>query len=255
MPPNTESEMSSGAVAVLPSAEETDSELRSAEAAASEEVPAVPQKQHRISRTHPSETVIVFDWDDTLLSSTWLAQHGLRLDDDVAVPREFKEPLDQLGAAVKRTLEKAKQYGEVVIITNAQAGWVERSAERFIPEVLEQVKKMRVLSARSEFEASYPNQPLAWKIEAFQRELFATNMGSKREGRRNVISLGDSRHERVAIHRIKSSLPNALTKSIKFVEHPSVEQLTRQVDLVNHCMDEIVHHKSDLDLMLTIQLL
>eukprot|EP01138_Halocafeteria_seosinensis_P001500 gb/GECG01001538.1/.p1 GENE.gb/GECG01001538.1/~~gb/GECG01001538.1/.p1 ORF type:complete len:253 (+),score=37.74 gb/GECG01001538.1/:1-759(+) len=252
MPPNTESEMSSGAVAVLPSAEETSTDLRTTETAASSDVP----QKHRSNRaTQRSETIIVFDWDDTLLSSSWLAQHGLRLDDDLTVPEEFAVQLNQLGEAVIKTLEKASKYGEVVIITNAQAGWVERSAERFMPSVLPYIRNLRVLSARSEFESLYPNQPLAWKVEAFHRELFVSSSNGKSEGRRNVISLGDSRHERVAIHRVKSALPSALTKSIKFVEHPSIEQLTRQVDLVNHCMEEIVHHKGDLDLMLTIQLL
>ena len=48
---------------------------------------------------------------------------------------------------------------------------------------------------------------------------------------------------------------NARTKSIKFVERPTVEQLKRQVDLVSSCFDEIFRHNGSLDLMLTIQLL
>lgn len=45
------------------------------------------------------------------------------------------------------------------------------------------------------------------------------------------------------------------TKSIKFVERPTLEQLKRQVDLVTSCFEEIARHNGSLDLMLTIQLL
>jgi hypothetical protein len=70
-----------------------------------------------------------------------------------------------------------------------------------------------------------------------------------------VISLGDSVHERAALHKVTSGMPRTLTKSVKFVERPTVEQLKRQVDLVHSCFEDIVNHKGSLDLMLTIQLL
>ena len=72
---------------------------------------------------------------------------------------------------------------------------------------------------------------------------------------RNILSFGDSIHERLAIHKVTSTMRNARTKSIKFVERPTVEQLKRQVDLVSSCFDEIFRHNGSLDLMLTIQLL
>ena len=72
---------------------------------------------------------------------------------------------------------------------------------------------------------------------------------------KNIISFGDSVHERHAVHKVTASLRNVHTKSVKFVERPSVEQLKRQVDLVHSCIHDITAHKGDLDLMLTIQLL
>ncbi len=48
--------------------------------------------------------------------------------------------------------------------------------------------------------------------------------------------------------------PNTLTKSIKFVERPSMEQLWRQLELVTNCFKDICNHDGDLDLMLTISL-
>lgn len=73
---------------------------------------------------------------------------------------------------------------------------------------------------------------------------------------RNILSFGDSVHERAAIQKVTSAMgPGVLTKSIKFVERPTVEQLKRQVDLVGSCFESIVQHADSLDLMLTIHLL
>ena len=74
--------------------------------------------------------------------------------------------------------------------------------------------------------------------------------------RRNILSFGDSIHERAAIHKVTATMgPEVRTKSIKFVERPTVEQLKRQVDLVLSCFEDICRHNGNLDLMLTIQLL
>ena len=81
-------------------------------------------------------------------------------------------------------------------------------------------------------------------------------MGKRVDHKRNIISFGDSVHERQAIHRVTEHMGNyARVKSIKFVERPTVEQLKRQVDLVTNCFEEITRHNGCLDLMLTIQLL
>ena len=75
-------------------------------------------------------------------------------------------------------------------------------------------------------------------------------------GPRNILSFGDSIHERCAIHKVTAALGQGCvrTKSIKFVERPTVEQLKRQVDLVTSCFDSLVSHGESLDLMLTIHL-
>ena len=70
-----------------------------------------------------------------------------------------------------------------------------------------------------------------------------------------IVSFGDSVHERDAVWTVTGELSGALTKSIKFVERPTLEQLCREVNLVRECMDYIVSFENDLDLMITISLL
>ena len=49
-----------------------------------------------------------------------------------------------------------------------------------------------------------------------------------------------------------SGLPNTRTKSVKFAERPSMEQLRRQIELVTNCFQYIHNHEGDLDLQLTV---
>jgi hypothetical protein len=197
---------------------------------------------------------IIFDWDDTLLSSTWLAQHGIRLDEPLVIPEEVRAHLEALQGSVVKLLDRAVTLGTVCIITNAETGWVELSARRFMPAVLPLLSKVRVLSARSTFEPEC-SCPSEWKVRAFSQELHVHYSKEDPTVTRNVLSFGDSIHERHAVHKVTAGVPNMRTKSIKFVERPTAEQLRRQVDLVHGCISDVVGHRGDLDLMLTIQLL
>lgn len=201
-----------------------------------------------------NDTIIIFDWDDTLLSSSWLAQHGLRIDGpDPSM--EFSSQLDVLQESVISLIQRASKAGTVIVITNAEAGWVELSCKKFMPRVAPHLAGIKVLSARTTFESVYP-EPSDWKVQAFFQEICAAYAGRRPDQKANILSFGDSIHERAAIHKVTANMgPLTRTKSIKFVERPTVEQLKRQVDLVASCFDEICGYNGSLDLMLTIQLL
>lgn len=208
-------------------------------------------EEEGISEEMPMQSVIVFDWDDTLLASSFLFSKGLRLDTEVTCP-EVIEALKELEVSVCNVLELAMNCGRVVVITNAETGWVQLSARKFLPGVLPLLEKVYVLSARSTYEFMFPNAPLKWKFCAFQEslsELF------KYKGMKNVISFGDSHVEREAVRAVTRGLENVKTKSVKFAERPSMEQLRRQIELVANSFQYIHSHDGDLDLMLTISLL
>jgi hypothetical protein len=203
-----------------------------------------------------SRTVLIFDWDDTLLSSSWLAHMGYRLDYPETIAPDVAHSLSQLQESVVKLLTRAVEVtSDVIIITNAETGWVELSAKRFIPAVVPLLSKVKVFSARSTFEASYPDSPADWKVAAFRQEITRLCANTEAGVTKNVISMGDSIHERLALMKVMQDVTDGLTKSIKFVERPTVEQLKRQVDLVITHLNEIVSHQVPLDLMLTIQLL
>lgn len=109
-------------------------------------------------------TVIILDWDDTLLPSSWVTQCGHRLDEPLMLDEGTKQELKRLENSVSMLLTRLVAQGNIVIITNAETGWVELSCSKFMPQVLGQVNKLRVVSARSSYERYYPNSPLRWKV-------------------------------------------------------------------------------------------
>lgn len=180
----------------------------------------------------------------------------MRLDGALPCP-EIRAQLAKHAESVVRLLRRAQSFGSVIIITNAEDGWVELSAKRFMPSVLDALKDVRVLSARSTYEKHDP-RPTHWKVRAFRTEIDTRFSGCSSDAeslQKNVLSFGDSIHEREALRACTRTMVRTMTKSVKFVDRPSLEQLKRQVDLVFSCFDDIVRHKGDLDLMLTIQLL
>lgn len=224
----------------------------------------VHAKSH--SGVQSQDTAIIFDWDDTLLASTWLASHGLRLDTPAEIPAEAQQELRVLEGSVIRLLNQALALGTVHLVTNAEAGWIELSAAKFIPNVVALLPRVHIISARSTFEKMWPDQPKQWKVEAFRHQIGRlvgadNNLNNDAveskavEPALNVLSFGDSVHERDALRLVTDEIPNALCKSIKFVERPTMEQLQRQLDLISQCMDNICLHGGDLDLMLTTHML
>jgi hypothetical protein len=204
--------------------------------------------------TSPEQHIIIFDWDDTLLASSFLASQGYRLDVDIEKKENYefvKNELKLLETCVSTLLDEALQRGKVHIITNAETGWVELSAQKFMPSIVPYLSKVTLISARSTYEHLYPGAPVKWKYSAMYDSLSHL---MNDECRKNVLSFGDSHVEREAVRTVTKSLTNTRTKSIKFAECPNTEQLRKQLELVANCFHYIFTHEGDLDLMLKMSM-
>ncbi|CAK9081088.1 unnamed protein product [Durusdinium trenchii] len=184
------------------------------------------------------ETLFIFDWDDTVLPSSWVQGQGLRLDDSSEVLPWHRQQLSKVAAAAAETLRLAKQLGTVVLITNAERGWIELSCQKFLPTLFPALESVKVLSARTTYESSCVASPLDWKVNAFAAEV--ARIYGNGDRRKNVLSLGDSVHEREALLRSTSRMPNCRSKSLKFVERPDISQICKQHALVCNCFEKIV---------------
>lgn len=79
---------------------------------------------------------MIFDWDDTLLCTSYLTPYpSMLMDPRQIIPRDIVEPMEQLDRAASTILKQAKQLSPdmTFIITNAAEGWVQMSSARFMP--------------------------------------------------------------------------------------------------------------------------
>lgn len=213
--------------------------------------PPLPCVPARLPTFSVDETLLILDWDDTCLPSSWINAHGLRLDS--AVPDECVAALDQLAPRVTAFLQFCKARARVLFITNAESGWVERSCLKFLPACVAALEGIRIFSARSSFEQEGVFAPLDWKRKAFQ-SIITDEMATSVV--RSVLSLGDSPHERDALFTARDALaahPDGAaflwrSKSVKFMERPDCAQLMREHLLVLQFFDQVLDHDGDLDL-------
>lgn len=198
------------------------------------------------------ETAIIFDFDDTLFPSSFVDRrkliHARQLED---LPAELQKGFADLERIVGRLLSSALHFGTVLIITNAQTGWVELCVGKFMPGLTELLGAVRVVSARSSFERFFPGDPLCWKAAAFAHELHQLQKASG-GALRNVMSFGDSIEERTAV-KIASGQLHSRAKSVKFLDQPSPRQLQHQIEVVTNCLEWIWRHNGDLDVVLTLE--
>lgn len=196
-------------------------------------------------RTIPAETVIIFDWDDTLLCTSAINANEWS-----------QKQLSQLERAVEVALKSAMLLGEVLIVTNGIESWVENSAARFLPGLLPLLDRLQVTSARAMYETSHPGDPYMWKKQAF-KELLCHRRGRFDQVQHaeavhcddgiglNLVVIGDGQAEMEAAQNIgKVFRPNSLIKTVKFKEYPSVAELLGQLRRVVRDLGQIVQERT-----------
>lgn len=201
-------------------------------------------------------TLFLIDYDDTVLASTWLESHGLTLESEI-IPEAVSRELSILERSATELLSRALSLGKVVVVTNAEAGWVELSAAKFLPGLIPLLDRIRVISARTAFEKKYPRQIQLWKNAAYDQvfeETFKNASDNDYEGPFNVLSFGDSLYERNALLQLSEKKHFAmLGKSIKLIERPSVEQLQRQLQILVSNIYALTVVRESVDIMLTVE--
>ena len=177
-------------------------------------------------------SIIIFDWDDTLLCSTYLMKHSFFENENnsqTKISDLHKEKIAKLEFQVLRVLTLAISHGDVYIITNASQGWVEYSANKFFPSVSNLLSKITVISARALYGEQFPEDSRMWKIATFAKvaELYNKNVVT------NLFCIGDSFIEIEAAQKMASLFKEIFLKTVKFRELPKPEQIIKQLSLVS----------------------
>lgn len=183
-------------------------------------------------KTHNS--LIIFDWDDTLLCTSFLTPGGV-FNENIQLSEIDRGKIRTLEFSVLRLLKIAVEKGDVYIITNAGPGWVEFSAEKFYPSIKSILEKITIISARGEYESKYPGDSKKWKIQTFLNLQKSLNVQLVT----NIICLGDSFIEIEAGRILASKFSQAFIKTVKFRENPKPEELNKQLIVVANQFNDI----------------
>lgn len=182
-------------------------------------------------KTH--NTAFIFDWDDTLLPTSFLTQEDII--NDEYLPEEYLEIFSILEKAIIKILKLAINKGDVYIITNSSIGWVEFSAKKYFPNLNEIIKKINIISARNKYEEAFPGEMKIWKEKTFLslKNKFDLKLPS------NIICFGDSIVELEAGKALASKVNNSFIKTIKFKTNPEPEDIIQQLNAINNKFDYI----------------
>lgn len=190
-----------------------------------------------VQRKPKHQTIVVFDWDDTLLYTTFVNYFRGQV-----LPEKSEEYLKRIESSACQLLETAMSLGHTYIITNAQDGWVEESAAQYMPSLVPLLNRVRIISARSTQEAKCNGDVAQWKVKAF------LEMGQEFDSDilTNLISIGDSEYELKAANTLGKQFANGFTKTIKLKECPSLMEQAKELDVLLPKLSTIVEKACDL---------
>lgn len=202
------------------------------------------QKKQQARKACKGQTVSIFDWDDTLLCTSWLRQMDLNEGVDGV--------LLKIAAHTKFLLEAALRLGHVYIVTNATTGWVESTAANFVPELMPVLTKIRIISARDKYGPLFPDDMKQWKVQAFRaiRRQLSSQVGAPPIT--NVVSLGDNEFEMLAARIMVEECedPSPVLKTVRFQQHPTPKEHLKQVQKVAQSIERIVKSSNELTVVL-----
>ena len=190
-----------------------------------------------------NRVVFFFDYDNTLFPTSVVVSNELAERDRPDLEKRFID-----------TINLAKKFGLVYIITNSEDGWVKLSAKNHLPGILSVLNETPIISARSNYE-ELSDDPIMWKYHAMDsvlKNILCCPMFGPKGWENHVVSIGDSTHERDALFKIGKKYTDITTKSVKFVQDPTVVQLIKQLDIFSNSIRFISNHNGRLDLMMNI---
>jgi hypothetical protein len=198
------------------------------------------------------QTIILFDWDDTLCPSSWIQLNRREFSVGRTGASKSQRLIQELQRQVAALLKAAMTMGKVIIVTNATEPWVTFSCKSFLPQLVGLVSSLPVIYARSVFEnqavesklkkasstgslglpalnrsaamtgnmgltaqlSKHQLAPQKWKEAAFLKEINGFYSRYDKQSWKNILSIGDSVFERDAARQVVTLRPSADKKCL-----------------------------------------
>ena len=241
-----------------------------------------------------------FDWDDTCFPSSFLLKKNKNKNNtnknenqmqiEIEIQTQNKIWIDKLQKSLILIWELLLQKGSVYIVTNSEAGWVEKCAKKYMPKLLPFfVKSIKIISARSTYQhdpiwgqllanpatflpsfstssssckSIYLDSRFVWKFFAFQNDLKIQNqirpIFNQNKYQVHILGFGDSIYDYYALHEaVKSFDPektnsnNVFTKTIQFALIPDCSELYGEIKFVSQLLNFFLIQDRNLKLKLS----
>ena len=127
------------------------------------------------------QTIVILDWDDTLLPSSYLIHLGYISKEghiyyDSTTNTEISNQFKKLEKLIIKFIQSISHISSFYIVTNAQQGWVQLSMKAFFPNLSLLIPDCQIISAREIYKTSNTsidpiinlNYLLMWKLSAFK---------------------------------------------------------------------------------------
>lgn len=250
----------------------------SSEQSADSEIDMSPQRTEQVSTGNDEvpaplarvndTAVIIFDWDDTLLPTTFC--EGLPPIPNSAAVRSSHLPffvaLRRHAQNVEKILRAARAVACVSIVTLSKRPWVMQSAERWLMglDFAGLVRELDITIYYANEHTGRPDVPpaclaqdyTAWKRNAMAKCLtdwYATGVLGK--ARLNVTSIGDGLFEQQALKDLLNAwgqtgllAQTPLCKTLKLMDHPTLSQLSDQLQRLAPGLECMAHQEKPFDL-------
>ena len=211
----------------------------------------------------PTQTAIIFDWDDTLFPTSWLkAQSSLRWFEPLPVASPYRQIFQGIAANIRELLETASELGSVSILTLASSPWVTIAVRNFLPELEAVIVNLGIPVAYAREELLPGDEALGsddmsrlLKRRAMHRVIKKFYSQYAQQSWKNVLSIGDSIFERQALQDVVSFKKQAATKkcrakTLKLADAPDVDQLNAQMTVLNTWLRPMVLYDDHIDINL-----
>ena len=183
--------------------------------------------------------VTVWDWDDSLFSTTYLFKLGV---DTVQFP--------ELSKSIKICLDMALNVGHVYIITNGERGWVQKCITDHLVYCDSILERVHILSTVDTGLSSIHD--LKWrKIAAFDRISGMFRSRTPKGEMHHLICFGDCAYDRTASQHIREKIrTNTYVKNVKLVSKPSLKTLLLEQKNIQNVYSTLLMSPQHLDLEL-----
>jgi hypothetical protein len=219
---------------------------------------------------HPRQSMLIFDWDDTLCPSHWIRINRPKLQYFQPCPDDprFKLPLESLSDQVIKVLRASVLIAKTIILTNAQVSWVEISCKNFMPRVWPVIQELKIdivyarqsveqdVAVSRELDYNYnANAPQLWKERAMKDNISRFYSQYLHQSWKNIVSVGDQVCEHNACRIVAMARPTGKkkcrTKTVKLIEEPSIENLIAENQVILQWLGGLVQFDGDLSVDLS----